>query len=320
VTVRVRPFADRDYLAFSRIWRVCEAELVDAAVLRSRDSRWDRARYEKVRIVAVDEEDVPLGYGELRHEPSRFEPRRYFVRLGVDPAKRRRGIGAALWDAVAAELDERSAHYADLWTREHTACASFVTDRGFHEVAQVHALVSAVAAAPLPTPATRERLAASGVHIATLRDLAVTDSDAFAKAHALHTESRFDQPGIGRVSAVTFADWKAHNVDDPRALPDAYFIAAADGGYVGQTTARRSATEEDVLEIDVTGVRPSHRRRGIARALKLELHAYARAHGFHEIHTSTARENVAMVELNTRLGYVIVESIGGYELAIPSSP
>ena len=46
-----------------------------------------------------------------------------------------------------------------------------------------------------------------------------------------------------------------------------------------------------------------------------------RCGGYREIHTSNTRENVAMVKLNESLGYVIVESWGGYELAlIPSSP
>lgn len=321
MTTRVRPFAERDYSALARIWRICEAEPVDADVLRARDARWDWSRYEKVRIVAVDEEDAPLGYGELRHEPSRFDPRRYFIRLGVDPAKRRRGIGTALWDALAAELDERSARYADLWTRDHTACAAFVARRGFREVARSYAQVCAVATAPLPTIAARERLAGSGVRIVSLASLAASDPDALAKAHELHTASRVDQPTVGRVTAQPFADWKAYNLDDPLALPDAYLVALADGRYVGQTTARRAAGADDVLEIGVTGVLPDHRRRGIARALKLELHEYARANGYAELHTRTMKDNRAMVDLNTSLGYAIVESTVSYELALtPSSP
>lgn len=320
MTVRVRPFADRDYVAFSRIHSLAEGIRLVSEDARAVDARWDWSRYERVRVVAVDEEDAPIGYGEIYHEPARFEPRRYFVRLAVEPRLRRRGVGAAIWGQLAAELAERDAVVADLWARDHTACVDFITKRGFREVVRAYRQVRAVATAPLPTPATRERLSTSGVRIASLAELALSDDAAPAKAHELHSASRLDQPSLGPVTAVPFETWKAYNVDDPLALPRAYFVAVAEGTYVGQCTGRRVATADDVLEIGVTGVRPEHRRRGVGRALKLELHAYARANGFREIHTSTARENVAMVELNTSLGYAIVESWGGYELAIPSSP
>lgn len=320
MTVRVRPFADRDYGAFSRLHSVAEGVRVSAEEARADDARWDW-NYEKVRVVAVDEEDAPIGYGEIYHEPARFEPRRYFVRLAVEPRLRRRGIGAAIWDHLAAELAERDAAVAGLWVRDHTACVDFVTVRGFREVVRAYRQVRAVATAPLPTPAARERMAAAGVRIAPLADLARRDPQALAKAHVLHTVSRAGQPSLGPVTPVPFAQWRQFNVDDAQALPDAYFIALVGDEYVGQSNGRRAPASDDVLEIGITGVLPAFRRRGVARALKLELHAYARSHGFREIHTSTARENVAMVELNTGLGYVIVESSGGYELALtPSSP
>ena len=77
----------------------------------------------------------------------------------------------------------------------------------------------------------------------------------------------------------------------------------------------------DCLRIGITGVLPEFRRRGIGRALKLRVHAWAKAHAFREIRTSNTRPNVAMLSLNESLGYVIVESWAGYELALtPSSP
>jgi len=46
------------------------------------------------------------------------------------------------------------------------------------------------------------------------------------------------------------------------------------------------------------------------------VHAWARANGMREIHTSTAAANKPMVALNDSLGYVTVGSIGGYELRL----
>ena len=100
--------------------------------------------------------------------------------------------------------------------------------------------------------------------------------------------------------------------DELHGLPDAYFVASDRGRLVGCSAVH--AAGEDVLRILITGVLPEYRRRGIARLLKLRVHAWARANGYREIHTSTA--NPAVVALNTALGYAIVASWGGYELAI----
>ena len=320
MTPRIRAFADRDYNAYSRIQSMTIGTRVTPEDARANDARWDWSRYERVRVVAVDEEDVPVGYGEIFHEPSRFEPRRYFVHLGVDPRLRRRGIGAAIWDRLRAELDERGALFANIWADDATPCQDFVLARGFVEVVRSYHQVISLAKAALPTPASRERIAAQGVRIATLATLAALDPAALEKAHRLNTESRLGQPTLGTVTPTPFEMWKQYNLDDELALPDAFFIATVDGAFVGQCTARRRPNTDDALQIGITAVLPAYRGRGIARALKLELHGYAKTYGFREIHTNTAKQNEAMVRLNTSLGYAIVESWGGYELAIPTSP
>ena len=319
MSLRVRPFVERDYPAFTRIWRISEGEAIDADGLRARDARWDRARFEKVRAVAVDAEDGPLGYGEIYHEPSRFEPGRYFVRLGVDPARRRRGIGAAIWTHLSAELADRRAQVASLWARDHTACAEFIAARGFREVIRGYEQVLAVSRAPLPTPATEERLLANGLRVATLAELMRERADALAAAHHLYTACRTDQPTLGRVSEWPFAEWRAFYLEEPSGIADAYFIALAGEELVGNCSVRREPREEGVLRVGITGVLPAWRRRGVGRGLKLRTHAYARAHGFREIRTSNTGPNTAMLALNAALGYAIVGSVGGYELALPSS-
>ena len=313
MTPRVRLFADRDYPAFVRIKRLAEQRDISVAVAREEDDRWDHARYEQVRVVAVDEEDAPLGYGEIYHEPSRFDPRRYFVRLAVDPRLRRQGIGAALWSQIRAELDERSAKVACLWSDDATACRDFIVRRGFMEVVRSYEQVLALATAPLQLAAAEDAVRAHGIRIETLTDLrARRGGDVLHQVHELYTASRVDQPTLGRVTARSFADWRREVFDDLGALPDAYFIASHGDRLVGCSGVHPSG--EDVLRILITGVLPEHRRQGIARALKLRVHAWGRAHGYREIHTSTA--NVAVVALNTALGYAIVASWGGYELAI----
>jgi GNAT superfamily N-acetyltransferase len=309
----VRPFTDRDYPAFVRIKRLAEQRDISVAGAREEDGRWDHSRYERVRVVAVDEEDAPIGYGEIYHEPSRFDPRRYFLRLAVDPRLRRQGIGAALWTTLRAELDERSAKVACLWTDDGTACRDFIVGRGFMEVVRSYEQVVALATAPLPFAAAEDAVASRGIRIETLSELQIRDGDeSLSRVHALYTASRLDQPTLGSVTARPFEDWRHEVFDELHGLPDAYFVARDGERLVGCSAVHASA--QDVLRILITGVLPEYRRLGIARLLKLRVHAWARANGYREIHTSTADN--AVVALNIALGYAIVGSSGGYELAI----
>jgi mycothiol synthase len=313
VTPRVRLFADRDYTAFVRIRRLAEQRDISVALAREQDGRWDHSRYEQIRVVAADEEDAPLGYGEIYHEPSRFDPRRYFVRLAVDPRLRRRGIGAAIWARLREELDERAAKIACLWTDDGTACREFIVRRGFNEVVRSYEQVLALATAPHQMVGAQEAVTARGIRVETLSELRAREGDeSLGRVHELYTASRVDQPSLGKVTARPFEDWRREVFDELQGLPDAYFVASDGDLLVGCSAVHPSA--EDVLRILITGVLPEYRRRGIARLLKLRVHEWARAHGYREIHTSTA--NAAAVDLNTALGYAIVGSWGGYELAI----
>ncbi|TMC75849.1 MAG: GNAT family N-acetyltransferase [Chloroflexi bacterium] len=317
MSIRVRLFAERDYLAFVRIKSLADGARLSVDDVRAEDGRWDHSRYEKVRIVSVDEEDAPIGYGEIYHEPSRFERRRYFLRLGVDGALRRRGIGAAIWQQLRAELDERSALVACLWVGDRTACHSFIEARGFVEVIRAYEQVVALATARIPLRAAEEKIAGTGIEIKTVAELRRDRGETVLHdVQDLRTAARIDQPTLGPVTSGPFEEWLAYNIDGPQALPDAYFVALEGDRCVGCSSAVRMS--DDQLRIGITAVLPAYRRRGIARLLKLRVHDWARRNSYREIHTSTTRPNVGMLALNESLGYVIVDSWGGYELRMSS--
>ncbi|HEX9435955.1 MAG TPA: GNAT family N-acetyltransferase [Candidatus Limnocylindria bacterium] len=107
--IKVRPFHPHDYPRIAKMKCEAEGEQVTVEDLRRYDERWDHSRFEKVRVVAQDEEGVAIAYGELHHEPDAFDPRRYFLHLAVDTPYRRRGVATAIWDHLREELAERRA-------------------------------------------------------------------------------------------------------------------------------------------------------------------------------------------------------------------
>ena len=80
-------------------------------------------------------------------------------------------------------------------------------------------------------------------------------------------------------------------------------VALADDVVVGLATLCPLAAMPDTLEHELTGVLRSHRRRGIAEALKRAQIAWAAAAGYRTLVTYTQEDNDAMRSLNLKLGY-----------------
>ena len=157
----------------------------------------DSSPLEAPAIASLSLADAAAAHPPLPNAPateaSRFERLRYFVRLAVDPRLRRRGIGAAMWGQLRAELDERAATVACLWVSDATACHSFIAERGFVEVVRAYEQVVALATARLPLAAAEEAVAAQGITVETLSALLDRDGDdGLGRVHDLYTASRLD--------------------------------------------------------------------------------------------------------------------------------
>jgi RimJ/RimL family protein N-acetyltransferase len=101
--------------------------------------------------------------------------------------------------------------------------------------------------------------------------------------------------------ATTFERWRGFVLDAPSSLPEAMFIAVADGTVVGYAQLVR--VTDEVAEHGLTAVRRAWRGQGIATALKRAQIAWAKAAGFKRIETANDEANTAMRGINARLGY-----------------
>ena len=80
------------------------------------------------------------------------------------------------------------------------------------------------------------------------------------------------------------------------------FVAVSDGEVVGYARLYETGKPHR-LENGLTAVLPSHRRRGIAIALKRAELARAAEHGYREVVAEMAGDNTAIRAVNERLGY-----------------
>ena len=91
--------------------------------------------------------------------------------------------------------------------------------------------------------------------------------------------------------------WERSNL-----VQDAWFVALDKGEYVGMTELWSNQADPDLFDIGATGVLRSHRRRGIATALKLRGIEFAQKKGIRELRTWNASNGGAILEVNRGLG------------------
>jgi GNAT superfamily N-acetyltransferase len=91
-------------------------------------------------------------------------------------------------------------------------------------------------------------------------------------------------------------------LENPGFMADAYWVALDGDEYVGMSNLWRNLSDPQKLNTGLTGVRRSHRRRGIATALKVRGIKFAQAHGKTAIETGNEEHN-PMYQLNLQLGF-----------------
>lgn len=206
-----------------------------------------------------------------------------FAMVRVLPEARRRGVGSALLGAAAAEA--RTLDADSMWGRvreDDGTSLGFVRRRGFADVAGEVAFERDLAENEGELPAG----------IVELRE------EHLRGAHAVAVECTPEMATDRAAEAGPFDEWVESE------LRGAITFVALDGGdVVGYATLFRLPATPDRLEHGLTAVLRGHRRRGVGTALKRAQIAWAAAHGYRRLVTSTDEANAAMRAVNDRLGY-----------------
>jgi mycothiol synthase len=207
--------------------------------------------------------------------------------IGVVPAVRRQGIGGALYDRLVGHA--RAAGWRSLAAgASEPDGMEWLRRRGFEEIDRQERVVLQLADAPVEDPDP---------------DIELTDfaarPDLAPKLHALMVESLDDVPGALAEDVPALEHWLGWQ-QIPSRRPDFLVIALEDEEPLGYAQLH---VYPGVGYHGYTGIARRARRRGIARALKLELIRRSRELGLERLITNSNVDNVPMRALNAELGY-----------------
>lgn len=253
-------------------------------------------------VAEVDRQVV--GAAEHDQEAGRYHPRRFWVDLYVHPEYQRRGIGTALYERLLAELQPHQPEMLrNTFREDQTDSVRFAERHGWREASrQWESFLDLARFDPMPFAGAEDRVLALGVDIKTLPDLQ-PDPDRDRKLYDLMWEIRQDFPEIDAATREPFEEFQEHELNDPKLLPDGYFVAVQNGAYLGLATHTMFGDRADTIRIGQTGVARAARRQGIALALKLRAVTWAQRRGARYLRTVNESSNVGILAINERMGF-----------------
>lgn len=298
----IRPFTQEDY---NDVATVHNAVYPDNPMTAQELRRDDENRDEHCRCErwVVTLGGTVVAHGGFCQWPDTFQEGEYSLIGGVVPEHRGKGIGSALYALIERRLRAIDAKLVRSHGRaDRDSSIRFLTARGFAEFMRERDW----ALDPRnfdsePFRGLLDSLQAQGVEIVCLRDLR-DDPQRNRKLYDMINAVLLDAPGGEYHQRLPFERWVELHIDTPEILEDGYYVAKEKDEYVGKTHFVRYETD-DTLFTKLTGVIPSHRRRGIALALKVRSIMWARANGFSSIRTDNESGNLPMMTLNRRLGF-----------------
>ncbi|MEZ4681532.1 MAG: GNAT family N-acetyltransferase [Caldilineaceae bacterium] len=254
------------------------------------------------RLVAVTPAGEIIGTASYGQSAPAADPGKFNVWFHVLPHRQGEEIGKRLYNRVIAALAPHRPHVLETGVRSDLPRAvRFLQERGFAEVSrECETQLDLQTFDPEHFVADVERVEEMGIALKRLIEL-TGDLGRDAKLHALHT--RHHEVGMAHTAPAPFAEWQHTFWQNPQLHPAAFAIAIDGEQYIGHSHALLGDASE--LSYGYTGVLPAYRNRGIARAMKWCVLAWAKAQGYTAVRSWSDSRNAAMIRVNLSLGFAV---------------
>jgi len=307
----IRPFnkSISDYEAFVNIHNtVWPDDPKTAEQVKSHDEKRN-ADYLFQRLL-LDVDGQIVGHAVYGENAWSYQPGKYFIDITVLPGYQRQGFGTALYNHILDTLSKRDPAPSLLTTesREDKQDAiNFLDKRGFKQVMrEPSSSIDVTAFDPEDFTQILERVRKEGISLLSMTELKAIDSNWMRIWYDLEGVINLDHPNADEGSRIPFETFAGFLVG-PHVSTDAYFIAIdekKDGPerFVGISGLSMNWADPTIFRTEMTGVIRSHRRKGIATALKVKALTFVKARGGKVIYTGN-EENNPMFTLNQKLGF-----------------
>lgn len=227
-----------------------------------------------------------------------------------------RGIHAQMLDYCLGEIAALEPKLLDTGTREHKAKRlQFLEQNGFElKMREPISELEVDAFDFAPYTGLPAKMTEKGIEIYTLATLMESDPHWLNKVYELCWELEQDVPQPDPPTKEPLDEWKK-GLTSPNFLAKGWFIAVdtnidnsnyndedTRGNYVGVSMLGTDEAQPEMMHTWLTGVVRSHRRKGVATALKVKAIELAKSRGAKRIDTGN-EENNPMYQINLQLGF-----------------
>jgi GNAT superfamily N-acetyltransferase len=305
-TIRHFSPTDEEYEVIAAIEKVVYPDSGEtAANFKHFDSVWDSNYLRQPLVVEVDGKIV--AFAIYNERPWSYSPGKYGFNITVHPDYEGQGIGSAVYNHILQEVQQQKHPLVQLNSHARSdkpQSIRFLEKRGFEAV--MRWLVSVLNVTQFDVSrygGLRQKLAAEGMAIRPLPQQKLLDPHWLNNVYELDWQLALDEPQPSPPTKEPLEQYVKRHIENPDMIQDAWFVAVdEDGRYVGMTQLFRNENNPTEYGSGFTGVARSHRRRGIATALKSYAIEYAQQQGIHTIRTGN-EENNPMYQLNVQLGF-----------------
>jgi GNAT superfamily N-acetyltransferase len=173
---------------------------------------------------------------------------------------------------------------------------------------------------PAPFLGAVERAEKQGIGLTSLAALRDRDPDFARKVYEMEREIWQDIPLPDKQTDPGFDWYRRHVIEAPNLYPEAFWLGMDGDRPVGLSCLWKQKSGNH-LGTGLTGTLRAYRKRGLATALKVKALSFAKAKGHPWVKTDNEENNVGMVGINKRLGFVDYPSWQGFELILgPEEP
>ncbi|MEM7125522.1 MAG: GNAT family N-acetyltransferase [Chloroflexota bacterium] len=234
----------------------------------------------------------------------------------IDYKEDGKGIHQQMYDYVLSELADRNPTLLSTSTREDKQDRlDFLAANGFEFQMRYPESELAVDEFDFtPYDGLSAKLAEKGIEISTLDKLMESDPNWLNKIYELCWDIYQDVPSPDPPAKESLEEWQK-GLKSPNFLNKGCFVAVdtnidarnyqetdGRGDYVGVSMLEKDEVLPEKMHTSLTGVGRSHRRQGVATAMKLKSIELAKGRGAKTISTGN-EENNPMYQLNVRLGF-----------------